>query len=75
MSLQAVGGRISGRIETRNNGISGKVNPAGGSIVVDAKWGEITGDIEDQEDLSLKIEREQPKPMSVAEIEKILYLG
>lgn len=39
------------------------------------KWGEISGDIETQNDLMVELEKRESQAISVTDIEKILYLG
>lgn len=44
-------------------------------IDTEAEWGEITGELDRQEDLMGKFQEQKAEALSVTDIEKILYLG
>ncbi len=69
-SIQEVSGDIS--LTTKN--MSGVVQPAGQTIVYDAQWGGIKGDIETQMDLQTELHKRDTEAIPISEVEKILYL-
>ena len=75
-----IGGNISGAQNVRGNisgarDLGGNVNPIGQTIIQNAVWGEIVGDIENQDDLQIELHERDNKGMTVQEIERILYVG
>ena len=86
MSLEDINGKIEGNISTKDTiisgnilsksmSISGNVQPAGQKIVYDAEWGDIKGNIKNQDDLQIELHERDNDSLSVWEVEKILYLG
>ena len=75
-----IGGDISGTKNVRGNisgarDLGGNINPMGQTIIQKAVWGEIVGDIENQDDLQIELHKRDNNGLTVQEIEAILYVG
>lgn len=66
---------LGGSVPSGKRTLSGTADPVGKTVVYDAIWGEITGAIGDQEDLQIELQERDNEPLTVQEIEKILYLN
>lgn len=65
---------VGGSVPSSEKTISGEAKPVGKTIVYDAAWGEITGDINNQEDLQVELHERDNEALTIQEVEKILYL-
>lgn len=61
-------------LSTRGLTLKGSVKPVGQKVIVNAEWGTIYGEIENQDDLMIELHERDNDALSVQEIEKILYL-
>ena len=64
--------KVSGNVSLRSPSISGNVQGGNGRTIL---WGNITGDIENQEDLMIELHERDTDELTVQEIERILYVG
>ena len=72
--MQVYKAQVNGNIKTNQKSLRGNAIPVGQTIIQNAVWGTITGEIERQEDLQIELHERDNDGLSVQEIEAILYL-